>query len=491
MSLFEMTALDLSRLLQKKEVSAVEVAQSFIKRAEEVEPAVRAYITRTPEVALAEAGSVDEKRARGEVLHPLAGIPLAVKDNICTAGIHTTCASRFLEKYTPPEDAQVIKKTGSAGMPLLGKTNLDEFAMGSSTENSAFFPTRNPWDRERVPGGSSGGSAAAVSSGMAPLALGSDTGGSIRQPAAFCGLVGLRPTYGRVSRAGMIALASSLDQAGPLSLTAADAALLLGLIAGRDPGDATSSSEGVPDYLAALDKGIKGLRVGLLSEKNTPAGFDRDIMASVHQAAKSLAEKGVEVEEINLPHMEHSLEAYHLICAAEAASNLGRFDGLRYGRSAAGENVTEMYSRSRGEGFGPEVKSRILLGTHILREKFYEPYYVQAMRVRALILRDYQSAFERFDLLLGAVTPTTAFRLGEKADDPLAMYHADICILPGSLAGVPAISVPYGFDCGGLPIGVQLTAAPFREEILFRAAYLLEQDHGSTPLRPQLSPARS
>lgn len=490
MKLFEMTALDLSRLLQKKEVSAVEVTQSFIERAKEVEPQVQAYITRTPETALAEAGAVDEKRGRGEALHPLAGVPLAVKDNFCSCGVRTTCASRFLEEYIPPEDAAVVNRARAAGMPLLGKTNLDEFAMGSSTENSAFFPTRNPWDFSRVPGGSSGGSAAAVSSGTAPLALGSDTGGSVRQPAAFCGLVGLRPTYGRVSRAGLIALASSLDQAGLLTLTAADVALLLELIAGADPADPTTSDEPVAGYLPALQAGVKGLRVGLLAE-NMPAHFGAEIIAAVHKAAKSLEENGAMVEEVSLPHTGHSLEAYHLICAAEAASNLGRFDGVRYGRSAVGENVTEMYSRSRGEGFGPEVKRRILLGTHILREGQYEPYYVQAMRVRTLIRRDYESAFERFDLLLGAVTPTTAFKLGEKVDDPVAMYHADICILPGPLAGVPAISVPYGLDTGGLPIGVQLTAAPFREETLFRAAHLLEQDRGPEPLRPQHLPPAS
>ncbi len=490
MKLFEMTALDLSRLLQKKEVSAVEVTQSFIERAKEVEPQVQAYITRTPETALAEAGAVDEKRGRGEALHPLAGVPLAVKDNFCSCGVRTTCASRFLEEYIPPEDAAVVNRARAAGMPLLGKTNLDEFAMGSSTENSAFFPTRNPWDLARVPGGSSGGSAAAVSSGTAPLALGSDTGGSVRQPAAFCGLVGLRPTYGRVSRAGLIALASSLDQAGLLTLTAADAALLLELIAGADPADPTTSDEPVAGYLPALQAGVKGLRVGLLAE-NMPAHFGAEIIAAVHKAAKSLAENGAMVEEVSLPHTGHSLEAYHLICAAEAASNLGRFDGIRYGHSAAGENVTEMYSRSRGEGFGPEVKRRILLGTHILREGQYESYYMQAMRVRTLIRRDYESAFERFDLLLGAVTPTTAFKLGEKVDDPVAMYHADICILPGPLAGVPAISVPYGLDTGELPIGVQLTAAPFREETLFRAAHLLEQDRGPEPLRPQHLPPAS
>ena len=488
MKLYEMTALDLSRLLQKKEVGAVEVTRSFIDRAAGVEPLVRAYITGTPEAALAAAGAVDEKRSRGEALHPLAGVPLAVKDNICTGGVRTTCASRFLEDYIPPEDAMVVKKARAAGMPILGKTNLDEFAMGSSTENSAFFSTCNPWDPERVPGGSSGGSAAAVSSASAPLALGSDTGGSVRQPAAFCGLLGLRPTYGRVSRAGLIALASSLDQVGPLALTADDAALLFDLVAGADPADATSSPESAAGCLSTLRQGIKGLRLGLLAE-NIPAHFSAEIIAAVHRAAAAFAENGAVVEEISLPHTGSSLEAYHLICAAEAASNLGRCDGIGYGRCAGGDNVTEMYSLSRGEGFGPEVKRRILLGTHILRERQYETFYLQALRLRTLIRRDYESAFERFDLLLGAVAPTTAFKLGEKSGDPLAMYSADICILPGPLAGVPALSVPYGFDAGGLPLGVQLTAAPFREELLFRAAHLLEQARGPGPLRPQIPPS--
>lgn len=483
MKIFEMSALELSRLLQKKEISAVEVTQNFVERTAAVEPQVQAYITRTPEAALAAARAVDEKRERGEPLSPLAGIPLAVKDNICTGGLRTTCGSRFLEEYIPPVDAAVVKKARDAGMPLLGKTNLDEFGMGSSTENSAFFPTHNPWDLQRVPGGSSGGSAAAVAAGMAPLALGTDTGGSVRQPAAFCGLVGLRPTYGRISRAGLVPLASSMDQAGPLAFTAADCALLLGLLAGEDRDDPTSSAEPVDDYPATLPEGVKGLRVGLLTE-NVPQDFDREIIAAVQRAAAVLAENGAVVEKAALPRIRSSLEVYHLLCAAESSSSLGRFDGLRYGRSEPGENVNEMYSRARGEGFGPEVKRRLLLGTSILRENRYEPFYRQALRVRALIRRDFEEALARFDLLLGAVAPTTAYPLGEKKDDPVAMYHADICILPGPLAGVPALSLPCGLSAAGLPIGVQLTAAPFQEAILFRAAHLLEQEQGPAPLRP-------
>lgn len=490
MRLFEMSALDLSRLLQKKEVSAVEITQSFIERTGAVEPHVRAFITRTPEAALAAAKAVDEKRGQGETLSPLAGIPLAVKDNICTGGLRTTCGSRFLEDYTPPADATAVKRALAAGMPLLGKTNLDEFGMGSSTENSAFFPTRNPWDLQRVPGGSSGGSAAAIAAGMAPLALGTDTGGSVRQPAAFCGLVGLRPTYGRISRAGLVPLASSLDQAGPMAMTTADVALLLGLLAGEDRADPTSSAEPVADYISTLPEGVNGLRVGLLAE-NVSVDFDDEIIAAVQRAAAVLAENGAVVEELTLEHARSSLEVYYLLCAAESSSSLGRFDGLRYGRSAAGENVNEMFSRARGDGFGPEVKRRLLLGTAILREDRYETYYRQALRVRTLICRDYEEAFSRFDLLLGAVTPTTAYRLGEKKDDPLAMYHHDICILPGPLAGVPALSLPGGLSSAGLPLGVQLTAAPFQEALLFRAAHLLEQERGPAPLRPPLPPALS
>lgn len=487
MELFEMTALELSRLLQQGKISAVEVTRSFLERTEAVEPLVRAYLTREPEAALAAAGAVDERRGRGEALSPLAGIPLAVKDNICTAGMRTTCGSRFLEEYVPPADATVISRAREAGMPLLGKTNLDEFGMGSSTEHSAFFPTHNPWDLQRVPGGSSGGSAAAVAAGMAPLALGTDTGGSVRQPAAFCGLVGLRPTYGRVSRAGLVPLASSLDQAGPLALTVADAALLLGLIAGEDRADPTTSGEPVAGYHPPPVEGVQGLRVGLLTD-NLPADFDREGIAAVRRAAVVLAEGGAVVEELSLTHTDHALEVYHLLCAAEASSNLGRFDGLRFGRSEGGENVTAMYRRARGQGFGPEVKRRILLGTSILSAGRYEPFYLQAQRVRALICRDHAAAFQRFDLLLGAVTPTTAFRLGEKDDDPAAMYRADICLLSAPLAGLPALTVPCKPGPGELPRGVQLTAAPFQEAILFRAADLLERERGPRPLRPPLSP---
>lgn len=485
MELFEMTALELSRRLQKKEVSAVEVAKSFIERTEHVEPLVQAYITLTPELALATAQTVDEKRGRDEKLHLLAGVPLAVKDNICTHGVRTTCASLLLKDFIPPKGATVVNITHDAGMPIIGKTNLDEFAMGASTENSAFFPTRNPWDLARVPGGSSGGSAAAVSAGMAPLALGSDTGGSVRQPAAFCGLVGLRPTYGRVSCAGLIPLASSLDQVGTFSLTVADAALLLRLIAGRDQADATSSSQPAFDYFSTLQKGVNGLRIGLLAE-NIPNSFDAEIIAAVHKAALSLEESGAVVEEISLPHINSSIEVYHLLCSAEASYHLDYLDSIGFDLNAAGYKTDKACSQLRSNGFGSEVKRRILLGKYILRENQYEALYVQAMRVRTLIRRDYKTSFKRFNLLLGAVTPTTAFVLGEKNNSHVSNYHDDICTLPGPLAGVPSISIPYGLSSAGLPIGVQLTAPPSFEEMLFRAAYYLEQSRGYQPQRPRL-----
>ncbi|HOL18085.1 MAG TPA: amidase family protein, partial [Bacillota bacterium] len=371
MELYDLTAIDLSRLLQKMEVSAVEVVQSFLDRIEAVEPYIKAFITLTPAEALQEARAVDLKRIRGEPLHALAGVPVALKDCICTAGLRTTCSSRILENFIPPYDATVVTKLKRAGLPILGKTNMDEFAMGSSTENSAFFPTHNPWDLERVPGGSSGGSAAAVAAGMAPLALGSDTGGSVRQPAAFCGLTGIRPTYGRVSRFGLIAFASSLDQIGTLTLTAADGALLLALIAGHDPLDSTSLPQEVPPYAASLEQSLKGLRVGVIVE-NCGEGFDPEINAAVEKAAHQLKEFGASVGEVSLPHSGYGLAAYYLISPSEASSNLGRYDGVRYGLRAGGENIVDMFSRTRGEGFGSEVKRRIMIGTYALSAGYYD-----------------------------------------------------------------------------------------------------------------------
>jgi aspartyl-tRNA(Asn)/glutamyl-tRNA(Gln) amidotransferase subunit A len=483
MNLYELDAAELSTMLQSKEVGAVEVTQSFIGRIETVDPLLKAFISHTPDLAVETARAVDKKRSQGEELHPLAGVPIAVKDNICTDGLRTTCASRILENFIPPYDATVVMRLKQIGMPLLGKTNMDEFAMGSSTENSAFFTTRNPWDQSRVPGGSSGGSAVAVAAGMAPLALGSDTGGSIRQPASFCGLIGLRPTYGRVSRYGLVAFASSLDQIGPFALTARDGAMLLSAIAGYDPLDSTSLSEDVPDYTADFEKGIRKLRVGVISQGYKDA-FDPEINAAVLKTVALLKENGAEVDEVTLPRSDYGLAAYYLIAPSEASSNLGRYDGVRYGHNAGGSNIEEMFSKTRGEGFGAEVKRRIMIGTYALSAGYYDAYYLQAMKIRTLIRRDYEAAFERFDLLIGATTPTAAFKIGEKTDDPLQMYLSDICNITDALAGLPSISLPCGLHSSGLPLGVQLTAAPFREGLLFTTTNFLEQRRDPLPQRP-------
>lgn len=485
MKLYEKTAADLGRLLQKKEVSAVEVVRSFLDRIEKVEPYLKAFITHTPAMALETASEIDNRRMSGEELHPLAGVPIAIKDNMCTEGLRTTCASRILENFIPPYDAAVVGALKRVGMPLLGKTNMDEFAMGSSTENSAFFTTRNPWDRERVPGGSSGGSAVVVSAGMAPLALGSDTGGSIRQPASFCGLIGLRPTYGRVSRYGLIAFASSLDQIGPFSLTALDGALLMSVIAGYDPLDSTSLPEPVPDYLVGLEEDVKKLRIGVIRQ-NVSKDFDPEVTAAVMKLVSTLEENGAEIDEVSLPLTDYGLGAYYLIAPSEASSNLGRYDGVRYGHNAVGDDIESMFSRTRGEGFGPEVKRRIMIGTYALSAGYFDAFYLQAMKVRTLIRRDYAIAFNRFDLLIGATTPTPAFKIGEKTDDPLQMYLSDICNITDALAGLPSLSVPSGLHSNGLPMGIQLTAPAFQEELLFKVANFLEHKRAPLPQRPRV-----
>ncbi len=485
MKLYEQTASSLSQLLQNKEVSSVEVVLSFLDRIELIEPYVKAFITHTPAMALETASVVDSRRSGGEELHPLAGVPIAVKDNISTRGLRTTCASKILENYIPPYDATVIESLKTAGLPLLGKTNMDEFAMGSSTENSAFYPTRNPWDLERVPGGSSGGSAVAVSTGMTPLALGSDTGGSIRQPASLCGLTGLRPTYGRVSRYGLIAFASSLDQIGPLSLTARDSAMLMNVIAGHDPLDSTAVSEAVPDYTAHLEDGVKKLRIGVIKQ-NVATGFDPEITAAVMKTVTLFKDHGAEVDEVSLPLTDYGLGAYYLIAPSEASSNLGRYDGVRYGYNHGGDNIETMFSATRGKGFGAEVKRRIMIGTYALSAGYYDAYYLQAMKVRTLIRRDYEAAFRRFDILVGATTPTPAFKIGEKIEDPLQMYLSDVCNITDALAGVPSLSVPCGISSEGLPLGMQMTASPFREGLLLKAACFLEQKRDPVSLRPRV-----
>lgn len=478
----------MSQLLQSGELTSEEIVADFLQNVEV--DVCHAYLTKCPEQALEQARLVDRARAKGEDLGTLAGIPVAVKDNICTEGIKTTAASRMLQNFIPPYEATVVAKLKEAAMPILGKTNLDEFAMGSSTENSAFGPTRNPWDLSRVPGGSSGGSAAAVAAYSAPLALGSDTGGSIRQPAAYCGIVGLKPTYGRVSRYGLIAFASSLDQIGPMARNVRDCALLLNVIAGHDRRDSTSVSIEVPDYTDGLDEGVSGLRFGVVAEYMAD-GIDPAVRQAVLQVAGALEREGAEVSEVSLPNLEYALETYYLIAPAEASSNLARYDGVRYGFRANGaKDVVDMMSRTRAEGFGDEVKRRIMLGTYALSAGYYDAYYLRAQKVRTLIRRDIEEALEKVDLLLSPTTPATAFRLGEKLDDPLQMYLSDICTITANLASVPAISVPCATCDEGLPIGLQLMTGPFQEALLLRAAYACEQLADFAPLAGPPQPVR-
>jgi aspartyl-tRNA(Asn)/glutamyl-tRNA(Gln) amidotransferase subunit A len=483
--LCDLTGSRLAAELAGGNVSATEIVGSSLRRIEAVDDSIGAFLTRTPEVALERAAELDAHRGTGAPQHPVAGIPLALKDVLSTMGIRTTCGSRILETYVPPFDCTAWARLSGRGSALLGKTNCDEFAMGSSNENSAFGPVRNPWDLERVPGGSSGGSAAAVAAGEVVWALGTDTGGSVRQPASLSGVVGLKPTYGLVSRYGLIAFASSLDTVGTLTRDVRDAAILLGAIAGKDPRDATSLDAEVPDYLAGLDAGVDGLRVGVIAEA-FGEGVEPDVRDSVRSAVDRLDALGAEVGEASLPHAAYTLPAYYLIAPSEASSNLARYDGVRYGyRAEGGADSVEMMARTRGEGFGSEVKRRIMLGTYALSAGYYEAYYGQAQKVRTLMIRDYEAAFERFDVLVSPTSPTTAFRIGEKVDDPMAMYLNDIFTIPANLAGVPAISVPCGLDTAGLPIGLQFTAPVLGEPVLFRAASALERDLG-LGLRPPL-----
>ncbi|HSS12129.1 MAG TPA: Asp-tRNA(Asn)/Glu-tRNA(Gln) amidotransferase subunit GatA, partial [Acidimicrobiales bacterium] len=405
----------------------------------------------------------------------LAGVPIALKDNLCTRGVPTTCSSKILQGWLPPYDATVVRRLADAGAVAIGKTNMDEFAMGSSTENSAFGPTRNPLDPSRVPGGSSGGSAAAVAAGFAPLALGSDTGGSIRQPAALCGVVGMKPTYGLVSRYGLIAFASSLDQIGPFATTVADAALLFDVIAGHDPCDSTSLPGQVPAASAKLDAGVDGLRVGLFAELTNAEGIAGDVVGRAREAADSLSDAGAKVEEVSVPAAIYGLTAYYLIAPAEASSNLARYDGVRYGLRQPADDITTMYGLTRAAGFGAEVKRRIMLGTYALSAGYYDAYYGKAQQVRTLIIRDFDAAYESFDVLLGPTSPTTAFELGAKTADPLAMYLSDVCTIPSNLAGHPAMTVPFGTGTDGLPIGVQVLAPALGETVMFQVAAVLER----------------
>lgn len=480
-----MTAHNLLEMLQKREVSSEEITRDVLKRIEQVDGKIRAFVTVTEDKALEQARRVDRKIKEREKLGPLAGIPVAVKDNMCTDGIRTTCSSKILYNYVPPYNATVVKRLEEAEAVIIGKTNMDEFAMGSSCENSAFFPTCNPWSLDRVPGGSSGGSAAAVAADETILALGSDTGGSIRLPAAFCGIVGMKPTYGAVSRYGLIAFASSLDQIGPMVKDVQDCALLMNIICGHDPMDSTSVAYDVPDYTSFLGQDIKDLKIGLPREY-IGEGIDYQIKDTILKAAESLSSLGALVEETSLPHSEYALPAYYIIAPAEASSNLARYDGVRYGYRAEGaEDVVEMFKKTRSEGFGPEVKRRIMLGTYALSAGYYDAYYNKALQVRTLIKRDFDEAFKQFDVLMSPTNPIPPFKRGEKVDDPLQMYMADICTQSINLAGIPAISVPAGF-VDGLPVGLQLMGKPFAEGTLIKVAYAFEQSTGYRELKPKL-----
>jgi len=483
--LTRLTAHELHNLLVRGEVTARELAEAFLDKIDRVEDSIRAFVTVTREHALDQAGRIDSLIRSGEKLGVLAGVPMALKDNLCTAGIKTTCSSKILQNFEPPYDATVVERLDRAGAVMLGKLNMDEFAMGSSTENSRFFTTRNPWDLERVPGGSSGGSAAAVAAGEAVYTLGSDTGGSIRQPAAFCGVVGLKPTYGRVSRYGLVAFASSLDQIGPITKDVRDCALVLKAIAGHDPFDSTSADIDVPDYESLLTDDIKGIRVGVPKEY-FGSGISSGVKERVREAIGVLESLGAICEETSLPHTEYALPTYYLVAPAEASSNLARYDGVRYGyRDKEAEDLISMYKATRSEGFGAEVKRRIMLGTYALSSGYYDAYYLKALKVRTLIKRDFDRAFEKFDVLVTPTTPTTAFKIGEKASDPLAMYMSDLLTVPANMAGVPAISLPCGLS-EGLPVGLQVIAKPFAEDVLLRVAYAYECHRGSGIMTPEL-----
>jgi len=474
--------------LQSGEISARELVEEHLQRAAKSESSVHAFVQLTAERARADADRIDLARSAGEELGPLAGIPLAIKDNLCTQGVTTTCSSRMLETFVPPYEAAVTERLWRAGGVLVGKTNLDEFAMGGSTETSAFGATSNPWNTDHVPGGSSGGSAAAVATGACVASLGSDTGGSIRQPASFCGVVGLKPTYGRVSRWGLVAFASSLDQVGPFATSVADAAELLQVIAGPDPRDSTCLNAEVPDFSSGLSQSIKGLKVGVIRECFDAEGLDGEVKASTQAAAAQLEALGAELVEVSCPRFTDGIATYYVIAPSEASANLARYDGVKYGfRAEDAESLAAMTARSRAEGFGAEVQRRILIGTYALSAGYVDAYYRKAQQVRTLIRRDFDAAFQSVDVLLTPTAPTTAFRSGAHADDPLAMYLADLLTIPVNLAGLPAISVPCGFSQAGLPIGVQLIGNVLEEARLLQVAYQYEQAAEVFARRPEAS----
>jgi aspartyl-tRNA(Asn)/glutamyl-tRNA(Gln) amidotransferase subunit A len=476
---------ELTDAYRRGDLTPTAVAEAYLARIDALDGRLGAYLTVVRDQALAAARESELRWRAGAPLGPLDGAPVALKDVLCTRGVRTTCGSKMLEGFVPPYDATVVERLRAAGAVILGKTNMDEFAMGSSTEHSAFHPTRNPWDLARVPGGSSGGSAAAVAGGLAAGGFGSDTGGSIRQPAAFCGVVGMKPTYGRVSRYGLIALASSLDQVGPFARDVRDAALLLGAVAGHDRRDATSIQAPVPDYVADLSKGVAGLTLGLPDEYFID-GMDPDVERAVRAAIEVLKELGARLERVSLPTTKHSLAAYYLILPAEASSNLARYDGVKFGLRVPGRDLVEMESRTRAAGFGAEVKRRIMLGTYALSAGYYDAYYGKAQSVRTLVRREFAAAFARVDLIVAPTTPNVAFKHGEK-EDPLSMYLNDVFTIPGNLAGIPGISVPCGFSVTGLPIGLQVLGRPLDEPRLLRAAYVYEQATPWRSRRPELT----
>ncbi|MCK4625775.1 MAG: Asp-tRNA(Asn)/Glu-tRNA(Gln) amidotransferase subunit GatA [Phycisphaerae bacterium] len=494
----DLSALELRDAITAGEVSATDATRAYLDAIETMDKKLCAYNETFAERAMRQAEMIDKARSVGQPMKPLAGVPVALKDNICTSFGLTSCSSKMLENFHAPYDATVAGKLASAGAIVLGKTNMDEFAMGSSTENSARQTTRNPWDTSRVPGGSSGGSAAAVAGRMCAMAIGSDTGGSIRQPAAFCGCVGLKPTYGRVSRYGLVAFGSSLDQIGPLTRDVADAAMMLGVLAGHDGHDSTSVDKPVPDYLASLDKPIENLRVGLIKEFHSES-LDAEIRGAVDKAAEIYRDAGAEIIEVSLPHSRvdideagqlssYAVACYYLVATAEASSNLARYDGVHYGHRTAEKvgGIVELYSRSRAEGFGDEVKRRIMLGTYALSSGYYDAYYLKALKVRRLIKNDFDAAFEKCDVLLAPTAPETAFKIGDKTADPLTMYMSDIYTISANLAGIPGISIPAGLSKSGLPLAVQLLGNVFSEETLLRAAKMYEKASGNSRLTPEM-----
>ena len=475
MELYEYTVHELMDMLEKNEIKSEDIVKSYFDRIKEKDPEVKAYVSTLENEALEKARKVDEDRKAGKTVSKLAGIPIGIKDNMCIKGTKTTCSSKMLENFVAPYNATVIEKINEENVIPLGKLNMDEFAMGGSTEYSAFFKTSNPWDLERVPGGSSGGSAAAVAADLAPWTLGSDTGGSIRQPSSLCGVVGLKPTYGLVSRYGLVAFASSLDQIGPITKDVTDSAILLNLIAGHDEKDSTSMDIPKKDYTKALVNDVKGMKIGIPKEY-IGEGINEEVKKAILDVAKKYEELGATVEECSLDVGKYATAVYYIIACAEASSNLGRFDGIRYGyRTEKFDNLKDIYRNSRSEGFGPEVKRRIILGTYVLSSGYYDAYYKKAQKVRTVIRNAYQELFSKYDLLLTPTSPTTAFKMGEKSNNPLEMYLADICTVPVNIGGLPGMSIPCSLDSKGMPIGFQLIAKQFDEESIFRAAYTYEK----------------